>query len=273
MINFDGSHYDSLGKVPEKNLSIFSGIPLHTEILMCSKVGILFWEDHYFMLMATLRKSRVNIPMNYTMEYFQEQINELTKINAEKGSTSLVSIQFYRTSSPNLSQPITDICFFIKTKPHVFEKHNMTVELYKDYYINPGEYSNLYQTNFALRDLAKVFAYENQFGGCLLLNQEKSLVESTHGTLFLISAGTIKTPDLSSGTVNTVLRSKFIDQIKLEKSLQFEETNIASFSLQKADEIFTLSLSSGFNNIRQFRKKVYETERSNALFNLLKKQL
>ncbi len=146
----------------------------------------------------------------------------------------------------------------------------MTVELYKDYYINPGEYSNLYQTNFALRDLAKIFAYENQFGGCLLLNQGKYLVETTHGTLFLISAGTIKTPDLSSGTVNTVLRSKFIEQIKLEKSLQFEETNIASFSLQKADEIFTLSLSSGFNNIRQFRKKVYETERSNALFDLIK---
>ena len=120
MINFDGSHYDSLGKVPEKNLSIFSGIPLHTEILMCSKVGIFFWEDHYFMLMATLRKSRVNIPLNYTMEYFQEQINELTKINAEKGSTSLVFILFYRTSSPNLSQPITDICFFYKNQTPCF---------------------------------------------------------------------------------------------------------------------------------------------------------
>ena len=273
MINFDGFNYDSLGKVSEKNLNLFSGVPLHTEILMSSKSGIHFWEDHYFMLMATLRKSRVNIPMTYTMEYFQDQINELTSINAELGSNSLVSIQFYRTSSPNLSQPITDICFFIKTKPHVFEKHNMTVELYKDYYINPGEYSNLYQTNFALRDLAKIFAYENQFGGCLLLNQGKYLVETTHGTLFLISAGTIKTPDLSSGTVNTVLRSKFIEQIKLEKSLQFEETDIASYSLQKADEIFTLSLSSGFNIVQQFRKKVYETERSNALFDLIKNQL
>jgi len=273
MINFDGFNYDSLGKVSEKNLNLFSGVPLHTEILMCSKSGIHFWEDHYFMLMATLRKSRVNIPMTYTMEYFQDQINELTSINAELGSNSLVSIQFYRTSSPNLSQPITDICFFIKTKPHVFEKHNMTVELYKDYHINPGEYSNLYQTNFALRDLAKIFAYENQFGGCLLLNQGKYLVETTHGTLFLISAGTIKTPDLSSGTVNTVLRSKFIEQIKLEKSLQFEETDIASYSLQKADEIFTLSLSSGFNIVQQFRKKVYETERSNALFDLIKNQL
>ena len=273
MINFDGFNYDSLGKVSEKNLNLFSGVPLHTEILMCSKSGIHFWEDHYFMLMATLRKSRVNIPMTYTMEYFQDQINELTSINAELGSNSLVSIQFYRTSSPNLSQPITDICFFIKTKPHVFEKHNMTVELYKDYHINPGEYSNLYQTNFALRDLAKIFAYENQFGGCLLLNQGKYLVETTHGTLFLISAGTIKTPDLSSGTVNTVLRSKFIEQIKLEKSLQFEETDITSYSLQKADEIFTLSLSSGFNIVQQFRKKVYETERSNALFDLIKNQL
>ena len=273
MINFDGSHYDSLGKVPEKILSVFLGFPLHTEILMSSNTSILFLEDHYFLLMATLRKSRVNIPMNYTMEYFQEQINDLTCINAKQGTTSLVSIQFYRTSAPNLSQPITDILFFMETKPHVIEKNNITVELYKDFYINPGEYSNLYQTNFALRDLAKIFAYENHFGGCLLLNKERSLVESTHGTIFLISEGTIMTPGLSSGVVNTVLRSKFIEQIKLENYFQLEETDIAAFSLQKADEIFILSLSSGFNIVQQFRKKVYKTERSNALFDLINKQL
>ena len=271
MINFNGSRYDSLGKVPEKILILFSGIPVHTEILMRSKEGILFWEDHYFMLMATLRRSRLNIPMNYTMEYFQEQINDLTSISSNRATTSLVSIQFYRTSSPSLSQPITDICFFIKAKPYIFQKHKLNVELYKDYYINPGEYSNLYQTNFALRDLAKIFAYENQFDGCLLLNQEKFLVESTHGTLFLISEGTIKTPGLSSGVVNTVLRSKFIEQIKLEKSFQLEETDVASFSLQKADEIFTLSLSSGFNIVRKFRKKVYESHKSNAFFDLINK--
>ena len=273
MINFDGSHYDSLGKVPEKILSVFSGFPIHTETLMSSNTGTFFLEDHYFMLMATLRKSRVNIPMNYTMEYFQEQINELICINNKQATTSLVSIQFYRTSSPNLSQPITDILFFMETKSHVIKKKYMTVELYKDYYINPGEYSNLYQTNFALRDLAKIFAYENQFGGCLLLNKEKYLVESTHGTVFLISEGINKTPGLSSGVVNTVLRSKFIEQIKLENYFQLEEIDIAAFSLQKADEIFTLSLSSGFNIVQQFRKKVYKTERSDALFDLINKQL
>jgi branched-chain amino acid aminotransferase len=273
MINFNGSNYDSLGEVPENNLILFSGIPIHTEILMCSAVDILFWEDHYFMLMATLRRSRLNIPMNYTMEYFQEQINHLIRFSSQEVTTSLVSVQFYRRSSPSISQPITDVCFFIKAKPYVFQKHKITVELYKDYYINSGEYSNLYQTNFALRDLAKIFAYENQFGGCFLLNQEKNLAESTHGTIFLISEGTIKTPGLSSGVVNTVFRSKFIEQIKLERSFQLEETDISSFSLQKADEIFTLSLSSGFNIVRQFRKRVYESQRSNAFFDLINKQL
>ena len=40
---------------------------------------ILFLEDHYFRLMASMRIVRMEIPMNFTMEFFEEQILDLAK--------------------------------------------------------------------------------------------------------------------------------------------------------------------------------------------------
>ncbi len=37
---------------------------------------ILFWEDHYFRLMASMRIMRMEIPMNFTMEFLEAQILE-----------------------------------------------------------------------------------------------------------------------------------------------------------------------------------------------------
>ena len=34
---------------------------------------ILFWEDHYFRLMASMRIMRMRIPMEFTLEYLKKQ--------------------------------------------------------------------------------------------------------------------------------------------------------------------------------------------------------
>jgi len=38
---------------------------------------ILFWEDHYFRLMASMRILRMEIPMKFTPEFLESQIIEL----------------------------------------------------------------------------------------------------------------------------------------------------------------------------------------------------
>ena len=35
---------------------------------------IVFWEDHYLRLMASMRILRMEIPMNFSMEFLQEQL-------------------------------------------------------------------------------------------------------------------------------------------------------------------------------------------------------
>ena len=94
---------------------------------------------------------------------------------------------------------------------------NIELTLYKDHFFFVNDYSNLFQNINHLRDLAKVFAYENGFGSALLINNHKRLVESTHGAVFLIQPDGIQTPSLSEGTTNTVLRAAFIEFLKKER--------------------------------------------------------
>ena len=37
---------------------------------------LLFWEDHYFRLMASMRLLRMEIPMTFTPEYFADQFKQ-----------------------------------------------------------------------------------------------------------------------------------------------------------------------------------------------------
>ena len=41
---------------------------------------VLFLEDHYFRLMASMRICRMEIPMQFTMEYFESQILNLIQL-------------------------------------------------------------------------------------------------------------------------------------------------------------------------------------------------
>ena len=46
--------------------------------------NILFWEEHYFMMMAQLRRLRLVIPMDFTLDFFIKEIKKLINIENEK---------------------------------------------------------------------------------------------------------------------------------------------------------------------------------------------
>ncbi len=262
MINFNGKCYSSFKAAPEELLSCLTSIPIHSHEILVIRGRINQLEAHYFSIMAALRRFRVEIPMHFTIDFIREQSYQLHEFNKKNNEIQILSLKFFRMKEPTNESPVSPICFLMQMGESSIDPMNIELTLYKDHYIFANNYSNLFQTNKPLRELGKVFAYENGFGAAFLVNNHKRLVESTHGTVFLINLEGIQTPSLSEGTANTVLRSSFIEFLKKEIKIQVIETKIAIFSIQQAQEVFLISSAHRFFHVTQFRKKKFETEKS-----------
>ena len=265
MINFDGNCFSSPKAAPKELLSTLISLPIHTHDLIAFKGKISLLEANYFSIMAALRRFRVAIPMHFTLDYFQEQTDRLNDFNNSLADVQKLSLKFYRKKDPTQAAAVTPICFLMQINQTSWDSCTLNLTLFKDHYIFANDYSNLVQTNASLRKLGQVFAYENGFGAALLINNHKRLVESTHGSVFLIQNENLQTPALSEGAVNTVLRSAFIDFLKKKRKIEGVETEIPVFSIQQAQEVFLISSTHGFVKISQFRKKRFETEKSESL--------
>jgi len=107
--------------------------------------------------------------------------------------------------------------------------------------------------------LASVFAQENGFDSCLLINESKNVTEGISGNLFMRFGSTITTPPLSEGCLNGVMRKQVMQLIEKNEELKLVEAPISPFDLQKADELFLTNVIHGVQSITKYRKKTYES--------------
>src|SRR5690606_23715245 len=96
MINFNGQLIEtSESELYDNRASLFGDAVFET--LKVSDNKILFFEDHYFRLMSSMRILRMEIPMNFTMEYIESQILNLIATK-EKSPAFRVRITVFRNS-------------------------------------------------------------------------------------------------------------------------------------------------------------------------------
>ena len=233
------------------------------ETLKVVNGSIFFWEDHYFRLMASMRIMRMDIPMTFTMEFLEAEIiktldaNDLLKsaarvrLNVDRGEGGTYLPQSDTVNYHIVAQPFDEPFYTLKTNtPYV-------VELYKDFYMAPGLLSGLKSNNKALQVMGSIFAKENDYANCLVLNTNKNVIEALNGNLFMVTGDVIKTPPLEDGCLNGVLRKQLVDLLRNDPNYDFQEVSISPFELQKADELFITNVIKGIQPITQYRKKTY----------------
>ncbi len=264
MININATLQENTNTISLNNRGFNYGDAVF-ETIKVSNTKILFWEDHYFRLMASMRIMRMEIPMNFTMEYLESQI--LKTITANNADNKTVRVKFLVSRSEGgLYYPTTNsVDFHISIKVldqefYALNEETYVVDLYKDFYVAPTLLSTLKTNNKALNVLASIYAKENDFDNSLLLNTNKSIVEALNGNLFLVKGTTIKTPPLEDGCLNGVMRKQLIELIKLMPDYTLEESSISPFELQKADELFITNVITGIQPITNYRKKSFKSE-------------
>ena len=228
---------------------------------------VLFLEDHYFRLMASMRILRMEIPMNFTLEFINAEILKLIKVNNLTHSSVRVKIIVNRKEG-GLYAPATNIVdYLILTEAldnnfYEFNDKDYKVDLFKDYNISPSLISTLKSNNRIISVVGSVYAKENNFDNCLILNTDKNIVEALNANIFLVKDNIVKTPPLQDGCIKGIMRKQIIEIIKLIPDFTLQESSISPFELQKADELFLTNIILGIQPITHYRKKIFSNELS-----------
>ena len=109
--------------------------------------SVVFWEDHYFRLMSSMRMLRMKIPMSFTLEFLEAEILKTVKSHEAFGSFR-VRLSVYRKDG-GLYTPITNtIDYLVEVSPlKIEEKVSYTIDLFKDFYNFSGLLSTVKTNN------------------------------------------------------------------------------------------------------------------------------
>jgi branched-chain amino acid aminotransferase len=118
--------------------------------------------------------------------------------------------------------------------------------------------STLKTTNKVINVVGSIWAKENEYQNCLMLNDKKQVIEALNGNIFLVKDGRIKTPPLTDGCLKGIIRKQILAILTAVPDYIIEEESISPFELQKADEIFITNVITGIQPITKYRKKEYD---------------
>ncbi len=274
MVNVNGNLIDDDKAVLAINNRGYTYGDALFETLRINSGTILFWEDHYFRLMASMRVLRMQIPMQFTPEFLEKEIIDMVTQNGLIDATARVKLIVNRVSGGLYTPLSNEIEYCISVSPldsgfYLISDEQYEVTLFKDHYIAADLLSTLKSNNKLVNILGGIFANDHDFDNCLLMNSNKMIIEALNGNLFLVKNNKIKTPPLSDGCLKGVLRTQLLRILEKLTEYEVEEDSISPFELQKADELFVTNVITGIQPITKFRKKTYTVDTSKRLLGIL----
>ena len=270
MINFNGElHYPDTIKLTSENRAFKYGDAIFETVKVIHH-KVVFWEDHYFRLMSSMRMLRMKIPMDFTLEFLENEILKTVAVQ-DTAISYRVRLNIFRKDGGLYTPKTNKIDYSIHVNENLYQvKDSYSLDVFKDFYNYSGLLSTIKTNNRMLNTLASIFAEENDLDNCILLNEKKRVVEVTNGNIFIVKGTVIKTPALSEGCIKGVIRSKVIDIILKSSEFTLEETSISPFEIQKADEVFITNVIIGLQPVFRYKKKNFISKVGHKIANNLK---
>lgn len=276
MINFNGNIVEQEDNILTQNRAFLYGDGVF-ETLKIVNNKILFLEDHYFRLMASMRVVRMEIPMNFTMEFLEEQVLSLVQQNGISASAR-ARITVFRNDGGLYLPKTNEVSYLIhaialEDVAYALKSGEYEVDLYKDFYVTKQLLSSIKTTNKLINVTGSIFAHENGLANCLVINDTKNVVEGLQGNLFMVVGKKLITPPVSEGCLNGVMRKQILALAKKVEGIEVLEEIISPFDLQKADELFLTNVITGIQPITKYRKKEFTSNLAHLLLQKLNESI
>lgn len=228
--------------------------------------GLIMDEECYFFLMASMRKMRLNIPLFYTLEFFQSLFTQ--EIIEKKGITDgIINFQVFRnTDGITLSKSSVSYFFEVTEMEDILAIHPRPLEmdLIKEINVNNNLLSNI-RVHSPENIYGGIYAQENDLDDVILLNPNKRIARATSGNLLFLEGSTIKVPKQSEGAYISPLLENFVTFLHKNNLADIQEHEIIAFESQKAEEIMLVSDEKGIFSVGKIRNKTFGSTRFTEL--------
>lgn len=260
----NSSNYNfSSENISTENRAFFYGDAVQVNFFIRNSELILA-EDVYFFLMASMRKMRMKIPMDYTLDFFQELFE---KNIIQKGvKNSIINFLVYRNSD-NVALQNASVSYHaevVLVDDVLSLKKPVVLDMIKEIAVGNSLLSNI-QIHCAENIYAEIYAKENDLDDLILLNPQKRIARSIYGNLLLLKDKTIKIPKITEGAYISPLMESFVTFVHKNNLAEIEQSELIAFETQKSEEILIISDRKGIFPVSKIRNKTFINERFSSM--------
>jgi len=223
-------------------------------------------EECYFFLMASMRKMRLNIPLTYTLEFFQTLFQKEI-IEGKNIQNAIINFQVFRNSDGiTLSKSSVSYFYEITETEDVLSLHerNLELDLIKEINVNNNLLSNI-RVHSPENIYGGIYAQENDLDDVILLNPNKRIARTTFGNLLFLEGNVIKIPKQTEGAYISPLMENFVTFLHKNNLADIQEHEIIAFESQKAEEILLISDEKGIFSVGKIRNKTFGNHKFSEL--------
>jgi branched-chain amino acid aminotransferase len=229
---------------------------------------ILNVDFHFERFFQGMKMLQFDIPEDYSSEFFIERVNELLLKNSIS-KNARIRLMIFR-SEGNIFDVENNFPNYIIETSSLPEKialneNGLVVDIFPDAKKSCDRFSNLKSNNYLPFVLAAKFAQKNKLDDAILLNAFGRICESSIANIFLLKNNKIYTPPLSEGCVAGVTRRSIVETFSLKK-FSIEEKKLSVDDIFHSDEIFLTNSIQPIRWVKNFRGKVYGSEKVQEIF-------
>ncbi|MCG2431356.1 aminotransferase class IV [Aequorivita xiaoshiensis] len=235
---------------------------------------IYFWNDHFLRLKSSLKILKLEGAENFSSNFLKQEISRTIAAQASINSSYRVKLLVWRKTGGKYTPFSNEVEYAIMAEPLASQMYPSNtaayiIGAYDEHLVSSGELSTLKSNNRLINVLGSVFAKDNGFDNCFLLNEKNNVVEALNGNLFIVSGKTIITPPIHEGCLNGVMRKQLIAIVQSNTEYLIKETSISVMDLHNADEIFITNVIQGIVPVSRYKEEIFEDKVAKVLLQKL----
>lgn len=271
----DGSIYSEADAVfTSKNRSFRYGDSLF-ETMRAYQDQVFFFGEHFTRITESALQLKMQIPASFDKTKLHCEIIALLKKNRlYKGAR--VRLSLYRKDGGNYIPEINNCSYMIEVSElesikYGHQERGLSTGVFPDMKKPSNFLSHIKSANALLYVISGIYAKENNWDECIILNEKNKICEATSSNIFIVKGTTILTPPVTDYPLQGIMRKKIIE-LSQENYTVFE-SSLTVADLLDADEIFLTNAVVGIKWVLCFLNRRYYHNVSAELLIKLNKEV